>query len=65
MKEEEDEEGEKENDLLLSCSIYPPETISKLFFLRDFSRFSLETFNTGNFAMHLIYLTLAVLQQYP
>jgi hypothetical protein len=33
MKEEEDEEGEKENNLRFSCSVYPPAIIPKLFFL--------------------------------
>jgi hypothetical protein len=65
MKEEEDEEIEKENNLRLSRSVYPPATISKIFFLSDVSRFSFELFNTENFAMYLIYLTLAVLHQYP
>ena len=65
MKEEEDEESEKENNLRLSCSLFPPDTILKIFFLSDVSPFSLETFNTESFAMQLIYLILAVLQQYP
>jgi hypothetical protein len=54
MKEEEDEEGEKENDLRNSWSMYPPATVSKMFFLRDVSQFSLEPFNTESFAVHLI-----------
>jgi len=54
MKEEKDEEGEKENDLRNSWSMYPPATVSKMFFLRDVSQFSLEPFNTEGFAMHLI-----------
>jgi len=61
IKEEEDEESEKENNLRISCSVYPPVTISKIFFISDVSRFSLEPFNTEGFAIHLIYLTLAVL----
>jgi hypothetical protein len=64
MKEEENEECEKENNFRLSCSAFPPATISQIFFLSDESRFSLEPFITESFAMHLIYLTLAFLQQH-
>jgi len=60
MKEEEDEEGEKENNLRISCSVYPPATILKIFFLCNVSRFSLVPFNTEVSAVHLIYLTLAI-----
>ena len=54
MKEEDYEKGENKNSLRVSRSVNPPATISKLFFLSDVSRFSLEPFNTGSFAMHLI-----------